>query len=197
MLSLYIFAILIFMSSIVIVTLSPRQAYALDEIPDDTIRLLEIEDLGDSINSGIRSTYESESSFLVPYQYHLNESYYGHDPSIEIDYYKLRFKFLANSLVRDLKKHWYNDVYEIESDYFDLVETTETYHDSLYIVIISDDIVLSIEYSGDKTAEEILYTVEKSLNNLINKHIRKTTACAVAPFAFSAENIYAGDGCVC
>ena len=141
----------------------PKQEYSPNDAPEKVISLSDIEDIKDNLIFKDYSSAEVSSSFLAPDQYYIYETYTNYGSQLKVNYYELRYKFLANSLVRDLKKYWYNDVYEIESDYFDLVETSKTYHDSLYIVIISDDIVLSIEYSGDKTAEEILYTVEKKL----------------------------------
>lgn len=148
---------------------------ALDDKYKDAIRLNDIEQSGESIELDKDNYIIHSSSFLAPEYYHLLERAAGSDyvefkePYIYVRYYELRFEIFSQSLIKDMAHYRYDILDKIESDFFDYVGgyTGDDYKE---LYLSKGNIVVSIDYRGNRTLEEVLKIVEEKLASQYKLH---------------------------
>lgn len=149
---------------------SPEKVYALDdEYSNDkqieVLRLYDLDDTASRVDNKEDNYVSFSSNIFASTRYKLEEGveYSSSNPYLAVDYYELRVNFLSRLLQLDYTRYWRrhsDNTYELSSIYFDYVKVYEV-SSSKDIFIRNDNIVIYIEYSGDKTAEQLIEEIEK------------------------------------
>lgn len=132
-----------------------KEAGAVADLPAGTI-----------IYSGFGS---SNHSMMAYHQYNTTESAYDNErlynDHLSTEYYELTFAWMADGILRELIQH---EMESYSKDYYPDIATQKLDHDGLDQVYMlqtdrsicfftsKDNIVVSMEYSGDKSADELL-----------------------------------------
>lgn len=149
---------------------SPEKVYALDdEYPNDrqieVLRLYDLDHTAPQVSHEEDNYVSFSSNIFTTFRYKLEEGveYSSSNSYLAVDYYELRVNFLSWLLQLDYTRYWRrhpDNTYELSSIYFDYVKVYEV-GSSKDIFIRYDNIAIYIEYSGDKTAEQLIEEIEK------------------------------------